>query len=114
MKLVQRALLVGALAALPAVAMAQGSQNTLMAEALFEEAQKLMTAGKYAEACDKFAASQKLDPAVGTLLNLAACHEKMGKTATAWIEFSDAYGQSNKQGDKQRMQFAKSHMDSLE
>lgn len=114
MKRFRCALVVGALAVLPAVAAAQSSQNAMVAEALFEDGQKLMTAGKTAEACEKFAASQKLDPAVGTQLNLAACHEKLGKTATAWLEFSDAYSQSSKQGDKQRMAFAKSHMDSLE
>ena len=108
------ALLVGALAGLPAIATAQPSQNAMVAEALFEVGQKLMTAGKTAEACEKFAASQKLDPAVGTQLNLAACHEKLGKTATAWLEFSEAYSQATKQGDKQRMAFAKSHMDTLE
>jgi hypothetical protein len=95
-------------------ARAQTSQNAMVAEALFEDGQKLLTAGKTAEACEKFASSQKLDPATGTLLNLAACHEKLGKTATAWLEFSDAYSQAGKQADKQRMAFARSHMDSLE
>ena len=114
MKRFRCALVVGALAILPAVAVAQPSQNAMVAEGLFEDGQKLMTAGKIAEACEKFAASQKLDPAVGTQLNLAACHEKLGKTATAWLEFSEAYSQSTKQGDKQRMAFAKSHMDALD
>lgn len=110
----RRALLCGALAVTPALAAAQPSQNAMVAEALFEEGQKLMQAGKTAEACEKFAASQKLDPAIGTELNLAACHEKLGKTATAWLEFSDAFAQSQKQNDKQRAAFAKSHMESLE
>lgn len=106
--------LVGALLLfLAGSATAQGN-NAMVAEALFEDGQKLLQAGKVAEACDKFASSQKLDPATGTLLNLAACHEKLGKTATAWLEFSDAYSQAGKQNDKQRMQFARSHMDTLE
>lgn len=102
------------LLALSAPAFAQTSQNAMVAEALFEDGQKLMTAGKTAEACEKFAASQKLDPALGTLLNLAACHEKLGKTATAWFEFNEAFSQATKQGDKTRAQFARSHVDALE
>jgi tetratricopeptide (TPR) repeat protein len=98
----------------PLQAFAQPSQNAMVAEALFEDGQKLMQAGKTAEACEKFAASQKLDPAIGTLLNLAACHEKLGRTATAWVEFNDAFAQSNRQGDKARAQFAKQHADALE
>ena len=44
------------------------------AEALFLEARDLFVAGKVAAACTKFESSYKLDPAPGTLLNLAACN----------------------------------------
>lgn len=60
------------------------------AEALFREGRQLMDAKDYATACPKFAESQKLEPAPGTLLNLADCYEKGGHTASAWTTFNDA------------------------
>ena len=69
------------------VALPVGAQsNKATAEALFTEGRALATSGKCAEAIPKFQASQKLDPGVGTLLNLAECYEQVGKTASAWAE----------------------------
>jgi len=53
------------------------------AEALFRQGKQLMVAGKLAEACAAFDASQKLDPKVTTLLNQANCREKIDQLATA-------------------------------
>ena len=60
------------------------------AEALFRQARELMAAGKIAEACGAFEESQKLGPAVTTLLNLASCREQNRQFATAWGLFLDA------------------------
>lgn len=57
------------------------------AEALFESGHEAMTAGDYDTACSRFAESNRLDPAVGSLLNLAACEEKRGRFATSWQLF---------------------------
>src|SRR5260370_15627890 len=73
----------------PAHAEASITDRT-QAQLLFNEARSLMSSGKYGEACDKFAESQRLDPGGGTILNLALCHEKQGKTATAWADFNEA------------------------
>jgi hypothetical protein len=46
------------------------------AERLFREGRTAMEAGDLVHACPKFAESEKLDPAPGTLLSLADCEER--------------------------------------
>ena len=60
------------------------------AEALFLEAKKLAAEGKLAEACPKFAESNRLDRGAGTLIHLADCYEKNHQTASAWATFREA------------------------
>ena len=76
------------------------------AETLFNQARHLVAAGRIADACEKFAASQRLEPAVGTLLNLGECHERQGKTASAWAEYRDAAGLARGRGESERQAFA--------
>jgi hypothetical protein len=49
-----------------------------------------MAAGDFGHACAQFAESERLDPAAGTLLNLADCYEKTGQLASAWMAFREA------------------------
>jgi hypothetical protein len=63
----------------PSVALGQSAD----ADALFHEARKLVDAGDFAHACPKFAESERLDPAPGTLLNLAQCEEHIGHVVEA-------------------------------
>lgn len=58
-------------------------EDPVTADALFREAKARMAKGEVARACTLFAESQRLDPAPGTLLNLADCEEKNGRFATA-------------------------------
>src|SRR5262245_31877335 len=75
----------------PPAARAQESQLSVSAaEALFEEGRSALAAGDLDLACARFRESNRLDPAVGTVLNLADCEEKRGKLATAWTLFRRA------------------------
>ena len=95
-----------------AAAVAQTNEATALK--LFREGQDAMKAQLYAEACPKFADSNKLDPQLGTLLNLAACHEKAGKVATAWLEYNMLVDLATKAGDTGRADYAQKHAAALE
>lgn len=56
----------------------------------FEQARGLMKAKSYAEACPLFEKSLALEPALGTLLNLAVCLESWGRTASAFVRYNEA------------------------
>lgn len=73
-----------------------------------------MTAGKFAEACPKFEASQQLDPGLGTMLNLAECYEKTGRTASAWAEYREAIPLARAAGSKARQDLATERAKALE
>ncbi len=93
---------------------AQTGGDKASAEALFSDGRRLMAAGNYVEACPKFATSQKLDPGLGTLLNLADCYDKLGRSATAWGLFREVAGSARAAGDTRREQAAKQRADALE
>lgn len=66
------------------------AEDKAAAESLFQDALKLIQNNEYADACPKLEASNKLDPAVGTLFNLGDCYEHTGRTASAWSSFGEA------------------------
>lgn len=71
---------------------------------LFDEGRQLMAEGKYAQACPKLAESHKLKPGIGTLYNLADCHDKNGEVELAYTEFSEVVQRTKAalQEDRQR------------
>jgi hypothetical protein len=73
-----------------------------------------MGEGKLAEGCAKLEQSQRADPQVGTLLNVAVCHEQLGRTASAWAEYLDAEAQADRLGQSERATFAREGAQRLE
>lgn len=95
-------------------ALAQTTPSAARADQLFTQGKAALEAGDYAHACPDLSESYRIDPAAGTLLALALCHEGMGLTATAWREFGTAVDGATKDGRADRAQFARTHMAKLE
>ncbi|HSS37574.1 MAG TPA: hypothetical protein VLT58_02280 [Polyangia bacterium] len=85
-----------------------------IAERLYDRGRGQMEQGQVAAACDSFAESQRLDPATGTLLNLAACHEAQGKLASAWVEFREAVAAARREKRPDRVRYAQDHLTAIE
>ncbi|HKQ67783.1 MAG TPA: hypothetical protein VJT73_00515 [Polyangiaceae bacterium] len=90
------------------------SADRALAETLFTDAKKLVQAKKYSEACPKFAESQRLDPAPGTVLNLGLCHESEGKLASAWVELKQAQALARTDGRADRAKLCAEHIAAIE
>lgn len=96
-----------------ASAHAQGA-NVAAAEALFRDGKERMAAKDFARACPKLADSFRLDPATGTLLALALCHEREGKLASAWAEYAEAAARSKRESRADREKAAQDKVAGLE
>lgn len=83
------------------------------ADALFQEGKRLFDAGKHEQACDKLAESERIDPSIGTLGLLAACHEQRGLLATAHDEYKRTAARARRAGDD-REKYARSRAAALE
>jgi hypothetical protein len=66
---------------------ARAQRDPAAAEALFQQGKAALDRGDLDVACGKLRESHRLDPAVGTLFNVADCEERRGKTGTAWALF---------------------------
>jgi serine/threonine-protein kinase len=100
--------------AIAPLARAQSAADKAAAEALFDEGKRLRDQKRYAEACPKLADSQRLDPAVGTLLNLALCYKEAGQTASAWSTYREAAAQAAAAHQADREQLARDEAAALE
>jgi hypothetical protein len=84
-------------AAAPSRAAAQASPE---AEKLFRDGKALMKAGKLAEACSAFEASERSEHNVATVMSLADCREKNQQYASAWAGFLQADSQTRNEQSK--------------
>jgi serine/threonine-protein kinase len=100
-------------AASPRLAAAQTKEDLARADALFNAGKALTDAGRFQDACAKFAESKRLAPGLGVTLYLADCYEHIGRTASAWTEFRSAEGQARERNDK-RADVARAHAQALE
>ncbi|HEY5147597.1 MAG TPA: hypothetical protein VII82_12575 [Polyangiaceae bacterium] len=69
---------------------AEPDDRAAAAQVLFESGRSLLEQGHFAEACPKFAESQRLAPGIGTMLWLADCLETSGRLASGWAAFKEA------------------------
>lgn len=82
------------------------------AEDLFQRAKSLVANGRWNEACPLLAESYRLDPAGGTLQNLAVCYESAGKWASAFARFEEMKTLAKKATPPRpdRVKFADEHL----
>lgn len=98
---------------LSSLALAESAADKAAADALFDDAKKLMADKKWDEACSKLAESLKLSQRLGTLLNLATCHAEQGKTASAWAEFNEAAAIAKREKSREREKLARTRAEKL-
>jgi serine/threonine-protein kinase len=84
------------------------------AAALFEDARRMMGQNQFAEACPKLEESQRLDPGAGTLYQLSACYESLGRTASAWVGFREVAALALAAGRADRESAARGKASALE
>jgi hypothetical protein len=93
------------------VAHAQG-RDPVAATELFTQGREMLKTGDFDKACPLFAESLRLDPAVGTALNLAECEERRGHLASALRGWQQAINLAEATQDE-RGQVAQQRYDTL-
>ena len=80
---------------------ARGEEPSSTADRMFQEGRTALAEENYELARSHFERSYKIDPALGTLLNLAVCEEKLGKLRAALGHLQEALDKAE-QGDQRR------------
>lgn len=107
--------MVGTLLLISPAALGQGNSKATTkaaADALFRQGREAFDKGDYSRACPKFAESQAVDPAPGTLLNLALCEERSGKLLHARQHLTELVPQLSSRDD--RLPFARDLLAKIE
>ncbi|HVY25484.1 MAG TPA: hypothetical protein VHB79_02995 [Polyangiaceae bacterium] len=103
-----------ALSMTPALRAEPSAAQRATAEAMFQEATALMDQQHFREACEKFAASQELDPGLGTQLYLADCYDRAGRSASAWALFREVEDRAGRANQPDRARIARERAEALE
>jgi serine/threonine-protein kinase len=69
---------------------------------LFDSGLLRMREGKFAEGCAQLEQSLELDRAVGAMMYLAECYERLDRVASAWLMFREAASQARAEGQMER------------
>jgi hypothetical protein len=81
---------IGAMAiAISALSAGQAHADSGPGDELFLKGREAMKVGNYKGACSLFESSHRVDPAPGTLLNIAVCSEKLGRLRNAGRALED-------------------------
>lgn len=86
--------------------------QTSEADRIFDQGRKAADRGEYAEACSLFTSSFRLDPAIGTLLNLGDCSHHQGLLQEAF-DYYDA-ARSRMKDDDDRLPLLRERIRRLE
>jgi hypothetical protein len=84
------------------------------ADELFALGKARLAVDDYPAACPLLADSYRLDPATGSLLALALCHERQGKLASALREYGEAVERSRSESRLDREQAARARVFALQ
>jgi hypothetical protein len=83
-------------------------------EVIYRSALDDMKAGRYPEACPKFAEARRLQPdSRSALQGLALCYDKSGKTASAWAKYRQLSVELKSGGDSAKAEAAAARAEEL-
>lgn len=82
-------------------------------DAMFRAGKQHLAAQDYAQACPLFAESHRLEPATGTLLALAMCHERAGMLDDAQRAYHEVLMRSQREGRVDRVNAAREKIGEL-